>query len=250
MIAPILVIVVLFIIFVSSITILHKPDTKGNSAKFKKIKNTKDINDLDIEEKGKAAEKSLITDLFDLGFSDKDAFENLYINKENGKFAQIDAVLLTKVGVIVFEVKNYSGLIYGDASEHNWTQILANGEVENSFYNPVKQNHKHIVELKKSVVELSHVPFYSVIVFYGNCELKNIHCSYKDTFIIKPAEIFDVINYFMKRNHIIEYDKREYIVAALKQYAINGLDTNIVKRHSKNVADMLGNVERTSTKSR
>ncbi len=245
MLAMILTIIVLFIILVLSFTIFSKPHTKESRPK----KSNKKTNKLDIEEKGKVAEKNLIEELLDLGFHKEDIFENLYIEKDNGKFSQVDTVLLTKVGVIVFEVKNYSGWIYGDAAELNWQQILNNGEITNQFYNPVKQNYTHIVELKKNVAEMSKLPFYSVIVFYGDSELKKIHCGYNNTFIIKPSEIFEVINHFIKHNKILDYDNRdkEKIVSTLKQYASNGDNKNIVKRHSRNISDMLDNVEHKST---
>lgn len=243
-ITPILVIAILLAILVSSLSIFNKSHSNKNRSKLKrKTKASK----LDIEEKGKAAEKNLTTELFDLGFLKDEIFENLYINKDNGKFSQVDTVLLTKVGVIVFEVKNYSGLIYGDAQEHAWTQILANGEITNQFYNPVKQNYRHILELKKNITRLSKIPFYSVIVFYGDSELKQIHCSYNNTFIIKPSDIFNVINYFIKHNKIINYDYRDEIVTALKGYALNGQNPNIVNKHRRNVSDMLGNVDNKST---
>lgn len=62
---------------------------------------------------GYLAEKELISSLKNYGIDSKDIFHNLYIKDSNGKYAQIDVAALTSKGLIVFEVKNYSGWIYG-----------------------------------------------------------------------------------------------------------------------------------------
>ncbi len=78
----------------------------------------------------------------------------------------------------------------------------------------------------------------------------DIHCSYNNTFIIKPSDIFDVINYFIKRNKLISYDNREQIISELKLCVANGQDENIRKRHVQNIEDMLYGVEHKTTKSK
>ncbi len=66
--------------------------------------------------------------MLQLGIQEEDIFYNLYVEKSNGQFSQIDLVILTKVGVIVIEVKNYSGWIYGNGNQRQWTQVLAYGK--------------------------------------------------------------------------------------------------------------------------
>ena len=88
---------------------------------------------------------------------------NLILEDETGKTSQIDHVLINDKGIFVIETKNYSGKIYGNESQREWTQVFQYGKVKNKFYNPVKQNATHIYMLKKALAV--SVPIYSVVVF-------------------------------------------------------------------------------------
>ncbi len=63
--------------------------------------------------------------------------------------AQIDHILICPKGVYTIETKNYSGEIYGDSKEFEWTQII--GDKLIAFYNPVKQANKHSFILGKNI---------------------------------------------------------------------------------------------------
>lgn len=39
---------------------------------------------------------------------------NLYLPKEDGSTTEIDLIMLSETGILVFESKNYSGWIFGD----------------------------------------------------------------------------------------------------------------------------------------
>jgi len=75
-------------------------------------------------------------------------FNNYIIIDENGASHQIDHIYVGREGIFVVETKNYSGKIYGSAKDHEWTQVLAGGNVKNKFYNPVKQNATHVYQIK------------------------------------------------------------------------------------------------------
>ena len=72
----------------------------------------------------------------------------------------------TKVGIIVFEVKEYNGWIFGSGHQKEWTQILAFGKQKYRFYNPVLQNKRHIEQLRSKLPQLANIPFFSVVVFF------------------------------------------------------------------------------------
>jgi len=91
-----------------------------------------------------------------------------------GHYAQLDIVLTTRVGVVVFEVKELSGWIFGSGHQE-WTQVLAYGRQRYRFYNPVLQNQKHIQDLRSQLPQFANLPFYSVLVFDGSCEFKKLH---------------------------------------------------------------------------
>ena len=80
-----------------------------------------------------------------------------------GKSSQIDHVVITDRGITCVETKNYSGRIYGDVSQQQWTQVLAYGKVKNKFYNPVKQNWTHVKRLSELLGK--DYPVYSMVVF-------------------------------------------------------------------------------------
>ena len=87
---------------------------------------------------------------------------NLMIVNE-GKSSQIDHLIISRKGIFVIETKNYSGRIYGQENQLEWTQVLQYGRVKNKFYNPIKQNKGHIYSLSKVIGR--NDCFISIIVF-------------------------------------------------------------------------------------
>lgn len=59
--------------------------------------------------RGTWSERDLILELLKNGFNSGALFHDLYLKKYNGRYTQIDLILATKVGLIVFEVKDYGG---------------------------------------------------------------------------------------------------------------------------------------------
>jgi len=58
--------------------------------------------------RGTNSERSLILRLLKKGIPSETIFHDLFIKKSNNEFSQIDLVLATKEGIIVFEVKDFS----------------------------------------------------------------------------------------------------------------------------------------------
>ena len=85
---------------------------------------------------------------------------------DNGKSSQIDHILINQNGVFVIETKNYSGRIYGNENQQEWTQVLSYGRIKNKLYNPIKQNATHIFRLKKLLPQETYIS--SVVVFVQN----------------------------------------------------------------------------------
>ncbi|ADL52326.1 nuclease-related domain-containing protein [Clostridium cellulovorans] len=109
---------------------------------------------------------------------------NVYIPREDGTTTEIGLIMLNKSGIYVFESKNYSGWIFGDENNKNWTQSL-NGKVKNKFYNPVWQNKAHISALMKLLRDIDSNYFYSYIVFSERCELKKVFVASQNVYIVK-----------------------------------------------------------------
>ncbi|MBR4999233.1 MAG: NERD domain-containing protein [Clostridia bacterium] len=115
--------------------------------------------------KGKYGEKRVRRKLGKTILGKKYVFNDVYF-KDNTKSIQIDHILVSEKGIIVLETKNYSGRVYGNETQQEWTQVLAYGKRKNKFYNPVKQNASHCYYLNKIIGE--KVPIISLIVFTQN----------------------------------------------------------------------------------
>ena len=149
--------------------------------------------------RGEWSERRVILYLLKESINPKAIFHDLYIQKPSGEYTQIDVVVATKAGIIVFEVKDYSGWIFGNEHQKYWTQLLAYGKEKHRFYNPVMQNAGHIKTIRKCLPQNPGIPIYSVIVFFGNCEFKDITCNAGNTFIIYPHSVRQVVSEILKQ---------------------------------------------------
>lgn len=197
------------------------------------------LDEITSRERGNWAEHKLISSLLDYGISPKAIFHDLYVKNGRYGFAQIDVVVATRVGIIVFEVKNYSGWIFGKGRQNQWTQVLNYGNNKYRFYNPVLQNESHIKILQKQSKQFNNLPFYSVVVFYGNCELRNVSFIPAGTFIAKPYRLHNVLNTIFQNPNAEYTDKRE-VMKILKSAVDNGNDSETQTKHVENIKDMLG----------
>ena len=97
---------------------------------------------------------------------------NLLFKNKVGQSCQIDHVFINRFGIWVIETKNYSGNIYGQETQREWTQVLAYGHEKHKFYNPIKQNATHIFHLSK-YLKVNNL-FQNIVVFLSNADISNI----------------------------------------------------------------------------
>ena len=187
-------------------------------------------------ERGERSERSLILKLRKNGFDANDIFHDLYVPIYGDKFSQIDLILLTTAGIIVFEIKEYSGWLFGNGKHERWTQVLNYGKEKHRFYNPIMQNAQHISQLQKYLKK--DIPFFSVIVFYGNCELKDINLVPENTFVTKPHRVMEIIERICRQNTNVNYDEK--VKDLLMQAVKYGDNPEIVTNHKRNIHNMLG----------
>jgi hypothetical protein len=190
--------------------------------------------------RGTGSERALVSKLLQYGIPSQTIFHDLYLKKYYGTYSQIDLVVATKVGILVFEVKDYSGWLFGTGYKPQWTQVLNYGKEKNYFYNPILQNAKHIDNLKKQLAQFQNVPFYSIIVFYGSCSIKEINFVPKNTFVVKSERVLEVIEKIISESTPALYANKREIVNLLEQAVKNGENQEIVLRHAKHVRDTLG----------
>ena len=191
-------------------------------------------------DRGIATERDLVLKLLNFGMPAHIIFHDLYLEKQKGDFSQIDLVAVTEVGIIVFEVKDYSGWLFGSGNQSQWTQVLAYGKQKYRFYNPIMQNNKHVTELRKQLMQYGNIPFYSIVVFYGDCVLKDINFVPNGTFLVKSERVLDVVKIIFEENEPVHYTNAAEVFRVLKKAVTNGDTIENQIRHQENIKDMLG----------
>ena len=177
--------------------------------------------------RGEWSERKTVLTLLRMGINPKAIFHDCYIRRRSGTYTQVDLVVATKCGLIAFEIKDYSGWIFGDVWQRYWTKVLAHGHEKYRFYNPLMQNKGHIMALRENLPHNPHIPIYSVVVFYGDCKLKNIKTDSDYEFMIYPNRIKRTVSRILSRQEANFGDKHE-IMSVLRQSVKNGTDKDIV----------------------
>jgi hypothetical protein len=130
-------------------------------------------------------------------FGKESVLTNIYLDSKNTETTEIDVLAVSSKGIYVFEMKNYSGSIYGSEQDQNWTQVL-NRWTKNKFYNPLRQNYSHIKALE-SYLAIPNSAIIPMIVFSNRSRLSKI-------------DISDTHNVFQFKNairFIKRYEKKE-----------------------------------------
>lgn len=179
-------------------------------------------------DRGTWSERDLIPLLLNkCGIDQRAIYHDLYIRKENGTYTQIDLAVTTPQGIIVFEVKDYSGWIFGNGNSKYWMQILAFGEEKHQFYNPIWQNRTHITALRKLLPNNPDVPIFNIVVFYGNCEFKELE--YDPTGrvrVIYNTQVVELIKHILSLPPE-EYGNKHEVTKVLAEGVRNGRDHEI-----------------------
>ncbi len=152
------------------------------------------------EDIGKRGEKDIEKDLNRIIFWGYEGFSlrNVYVPRDDGSTSEIDLLYITRKGFFVIESKNYSGYIFGDDRRQEWTSTLyarkrwygGNKVNKYKFYNPVWQNNTHITALKRYLGDIAAI---SIIVFGGNCELKDVNVSRDNVYICYEKKLKKLI---------------------------------------------------------
>lgn len=232
----IIIAVILVIFFVIIATVRS---TLKSRERKQQIQNRNLLQTVTKFERGTYSERNLVLKLLKNGIPSQTIFHDLYLRKSNGNFSQIDLVVVTTAGIIVFEVKDYSGWIFGKGFQEQWTQVLAFGKQKYRFYNPIMQNNKHIVDLRNSRRQFANIPFYSVIVFDGDCELKDISFVPDGTFVVRTERVLEVIR-IIQTNESAPYTDKYEVIRVLQEAVENGANRETELRHKETVIDLLG----------
>lgn len=131
-----------------------------------------------------------------LSMHSKDVLDDFLLPGAYGGLTRIDHAVLTAGGVLCIQTKHYKGIIFGGASEPQWTNV--DGIHRCKFLNPLIQNEGRARALRKIIPD---VPVASLIVFTGNVQFTSptennvIHVRNLDSYIAKfvfgPCKIED-----------------------------------------------------------
>ena len=190
-------------------------------------------------DRGTSAERDLVLKLLRYGVPSQTIFHDLYLRRRNGTFSQIDLVVATTAGIVVFEVKDFSGWIFGTGYQSQWTQVLAYGKQKYRFYNPIMQNNKHIADLRNQRKQFENIPFFSVVVFDGDCELRDISFVPEGTFVVREERVLEVMRMIQAKEPAPYTDKHE-VIRVLRDAVENGAHKGTEEQHIEKVTDMLG----------
>ena len=206
---------------------------------YQAYKKRKIISSITSLTRGEWSERDLIYRLVKAGIPASTIFHDLYSPNEHGH-TQIDLVVPTNVGIFVFEVKDYSGWIFGNANSTKWTQILAYGEERHQFYNPILQNDGHIAALRNTTEQLQNIPIYSVIVFYGSSTLKGISNIPHNCQVVYPESATKYVKDVMTNANPAPYTNKWEIMRILQCGVENGNNEAIKTAHLHKVQQVAG----------
>ena len=205
---------------------------------YRKLYNVRLLKSVTQTYRGTYSERTLVHQLLKMGIPSDMIFHDLYLKKDNGKYSQSDVIAITTVGIIVFEVKDHSGWLFGSGHQQQWTQVLNYGREKNRFYNPVLQNNTHIEEWKKRYPEFQNIPFFSVIIFYGDCELKKISNLPYNCYVINDLALHSAYESILTENAPITVSNIETIRSHFLEAAANGNNPEIKQQHIQNIYEM------------
>lgn len=187
-------------------------------------------NEKNIKDKGKKGEYYVSQVLGTSIDGIKQVF-NDYKFISNGNSVQIDHIFINKNGIFVIETKNYTGSIYGNEEQQEWTQVLSYGNVKNKFYNPIKQNNSHIYKLQKFLPK--DIDIISIVVFI-DADIENIDSNN----VCNLDELDEVLN--MNYGKTISPKQINNVANILRRYQNNNITE---EEHIKNIHKLQEDIE-------
>lgn len=188
--------------------------------------------------RGTKSERKLIIKLLRKGVHPQAVFHDLYLRKRNGEYSQIDLVVALPQGLVCIEVKDYSGWIYGNDYQRNWTQLLNYGQEKNLFYNPIMQNAGHIRALREQSAQFAFLPIFNVVLFTRHCVLKKVNYSSERTYVGYTKNIKSILKKIKKLETAAYRDKRE-VANVLQLAVLNGDNPEIIEKHIDSVHKLI-----------
>lgn len=131
----------------------------GYSLKKKKIRKE--------ENEGEAAVRKVLTNY--CRKSTAHLLNNVTLDYKDGT-TQIDHILFTQNGILVIETKHYSGWLFVNENQKQWTQVIY--KFKNRFQNPILQNNMHVQAVRKILDFIPEDQIQGLVVFTGDAQFK------------------------------------------------------------------------------
>ena len=189
------------------------------------------MKDFEKQLKGIAGESiiQLLLNSPQLGY--RKIMKNIYVPYGN-QTTEIDVVMIHETGIYVIESKNYSGWIFGNENQKQWTQML-NSYTKKRFYNPVWQNRTHIRALS-SYTNIDKSKIKSYIVFSDRCELKAVPPNTSECIITKiDLFLYAIYNDINNRKKIFTVEEVNQIEEKLKP--ITNVSQEVKNKHIQDI---------------
>jgi hypothetical protein len=119
------------------------------------------------ENQGEAAVRKMLTNYCEK--STAHLLNNITLEYKDGT-TQIDHILITQNGIIVIETKHYSGWLFANEKQKQWTQVLF--KVKHRFQNPLIQNNKHVLAVQQLLDFIPKEQVQGLVVFTGDAQFK------------------------------------------------------------------------------
>lgn len=184
---------------------------------------------------GKLGEYEIFNTLFSYNDTMRFLF-NCYVPKGDGSTTEIDVIMIHNSGIYVFESKNYSGWIFGNENQEEWTQTLVGGgsrSQKNHFFNPIMQNNLHIKHLSKLIND-ENIKYHSYIVFGKNCEIKDVNVYSKKHHVLSINDLLlDVSKQFVSYEDNLSSEQIDAIYNKL--YSFTQVSQEIKDKHIEDI---------------
>jgi len=162
-------------------------------------------------------------------FGKENVLVNIYLPSTTIDTTEIDVLAISKKCIYCFEMKNYSGYIFGSEENNNWTHVL-NKRTKYSFYNPIRQNKAHQKSLQE-VLKISGTLICPIVLFSNKATLSKVKTN-SSVLRIRDLTKFIDINETNSTNLISEETRKQYI-EALSKFAL--VSDKVKKEHIEQI---------------
>ncbi len=178
--------------------------------------------------KGLVGEKTISAILLLLDKTEYKVINNIVLKSGAGT-TQIDHLIISDFGIFVIETKNFKGWIFGGENSEYWQQVIFKSKIK--FYNPIRQNHRHINTLKTCLKEYPNLKYKSIIVFSTRATIK-VNTS---TDVIYSNQLLPFIKNYQEKN--LSKDDKEIIFQKIK--SDNLINTFDKQKHIKTIKNRI-----------